>query len=47
MQKLDLNKYWEFYEANEGTSYAFGSPKGKKVDLPHDFIISKKGVPMH
>lgn len=42
MQKIDLNKEWDFYEANEGTAYSFGSPKAKKVDLPHDFIISKK-----
>ena len=42
MKKIDLNKEWEFYEANEGTSYSFGSPDTKKIDLPHDFIISKK-----
>lgn len=39
MKKIDLNKEWNFYESNEGTSYPVGMANVKKVDLPHDFII--------
>lgn len=41
MKKIDLNKDWDFYESNEGTSFVFAVPEAKKVDLPHDFIITK------
>lgn len=41
MQKIAWNSDWDFYEAPESNSFSFGVPDSVKVDLPHDFIISK------
>lgn len=42
MQKISLNKNWEFYESNESTGFMiWHRPEAQKVDLPHDFIINK------
>lgn len=41
MQKFEINKGWDFYEANEGNAFIFGVKDARKVDLPHDFIIHK------
>lgn len=41
MQKIAWNSDWDFYEAPESNSFSFGMPDSVKVDLPHDFIISK------
>lgn len=41
MRKLDLNKNWDFYESDEGMSFVFERPDSVKVDLPHDYIVTK------
>lgn len=45
MQRISLNRDWDFYESNESNSFVFGSPPGTKVNLPHDFIIGKPRSP--
>lgn len=41
MKRIPMNKDWGFYENNETTAFNFGSPEPVKVDLPHDYIITK------
>lgn len=41
MQRIGLDKNWEFYESDESMSFVFATPPSHKVDLPHDFIVGK------
>lgn len=41
MQYIELNKSWDFYEADESMSFIFAKPASEVVDLPHDYIIHK------
>ena len=41
MKKLDLNKGWDFYESDESMCFISEQPEPVKVDLPHDYIITK------
>lgn len=39
MQRIGLDKNWDFYESDESMSFVFATPPSQKVDLPHDFIV--------
>ena len=41
MQRMGLDKNWDFYESDESMSFVFATPPSQKVDLPHDFIVGK------
>ena len=41
MQRIGLDKNWDFYESDESMSFVFATPPSQKVDLPHDFIVGK------
>ena len=41
MQYMELNKSWDFYEADESMSFIFSKPESEVVNLPHDYIITK------
>ncbi len=41
MQRIGLDKNWDFYESDESMSFVFATPPSHKVDLPHDFIVGK------
>lgn len=42
MRRVNLDRDWEFYEANEANGFVFQVVEGEKTDLPHDFILGKK-----
>lgn len=43
MKKININKNWDFYESNECTGFMLWQrPEPIKVDLPHDYIITKQ-----
>ena len=42
MQRIGLDKNWDFYESDESMSFVFATPPSQKVDLPHDFMIRTK-----
>ena len=41
MQRIGLDKNWDFYESDESMSFVFATPPSQKVDLPHEFIVGK------
>ncbi|MFQ9242966.1 MAG: hypothetical protein ACLR4H_11555 [Lachnospiraceae bacterium] len=41
MQRIGLDKNWDFYESDESMSFVFATPPSQKEDLPHDFIVGK------
>lgn len=41
MKQYELNDSWLFYESNEAMSFSRGQKEGKRVNLPHDFIVTK------
>lgn len=41
MQRIGLDKNWDFYESDESMSFVFATPSSQKVDLPHNFIVGK------
>ena len=41
MQRIGLDKNWDFYESDGSMSFVFATPPSPQVDLPHDFIVGK------
>lgn len=42
MFKVNLNRGWDFHEVDEKMQFWVRNPKTEKVDLPHDYIITKE-----